>query len=97
MWNLLKSAFNYIFTLFTKVGTIKAIVFTAIYWLLTALYAAAQALLSAYNFSSISSAFGSLPNDFKFYLVLFKIDVGLPIIIAAYVARFAIRRLPFIG
>lgn len=98
MWEFFKSLGNYIFQLFTKVGSVKFIVFTAMYWLLTKLFEMGKALILPYStFFNLDYYLSSLPNDFRFYLVLFKIDWGLPIILAAYVARFAIRRLPFIG
>lgn len=47
--------------------------------------------------NSLSSAFGGLGSGVWFFLDFFALGYGLPLIIAAYVTRFLIRRLPLIG
>lgn len=46
---------------------------------------------------TISSQIGGLGSGVLYLLGMLKVDVGLPIIVGAYVARFCIRRIPFIG
>jgi Protein of unknown function (DUF2523) len=47
--------------------------------------------------SGISSGLSALPAGIWYFLDLFKIDVGLPIVLSAYATRFVIRRIPIIG
>lgn len=47
--------------------------------------------------NGLTSAFSGVPTGVWFFLDFFALDVGLPLLISAYVARFLIRRIPFIG
>lgn len=40
---------------------------------------------------------GSVAPAVQYFLAIFRIDVGLPAIISAYVLRFSIRRMPVVG
>lgn len=98
MWAALKSLGNWILQLFLKVASIKFVALTAIYWLMLKLYELAKSILGNMDwFSGLPAKIQALPADFLFYLQLFKLDIGLPMIFAAYVIAFIIRRLPIIG
>lgn len=98
MWAALKSLGNWIAQLFLKAASIKFVILTAIYWLMMKLYEIAKSVLGNTDwFTGLPAKIQSLPSDFLFYLQLFKLDVGLPMIFAAYLIAFAIRRLPIIG
>ena len=45
----------------------------------------------------LTSAFAGVPPGVWFFLDFFALDLGLPLLISAYIARFVIRRLPVIG
>ncbi|MDE8035765.1 DUF2523 family protein [Actinobacillus equuli subsp. equuli] len=45
----------------------------------------------------LKAYFDSIPVEAAFFLSVFKIDVGIKMIFSAYVTRFMIRRIPFIG
>lgn len=45
----------------------------------------------------LTSAFAGIPSGVWFFLDFFALDLGLPLMISAYIARFLIRRLPVIG
>ncbi len=45
----------------------------------------------------LTSAFTGLPAGMWWLIDMFRLDFGLPLIISAFVSRFLIRRLPFIG
>lgn len=47
--------------------------------------------------ASMSGAFGGLSSGLWYFLDLFAISVGLPIIVGAWLTRFIIRRIPIIG
>jgi len=97
MWSLLSSAVNYLLRGLLSGGVVKFVVFTAIYLLLGVLGSMALALLGILDFTGIGTLFGDLPDGLLFFLGVFRLDVGIPMILAAMAARFAIRRLPVIG
>ncbi|WGE47311.1 DUF2523 family protein [Actinobacillus equuli] len=41
--------------------------------------------------------FDSIPSEALFFLSAFKIDVGIQMILSAYMTRFMVRRIPFVG
>ena len=45
----------------------------------------------------LSSLFSGLPAGVWWFLDVFRLDVGVPLVISAQVARFLIRRIPFVG
>jgi hypothetical protein len=47
--------------------------------------------------TSLAQSFSNLSPSVWFFLDLFRLDYGLPLMISAAVARFLIRRLPLIG
>lgn len=49
------------------------------------------------NSSSLNGSFSSIPPSVWFFLDLFAVTAGVPMIITAFVTRFLIRRIPVIG
>lgn len=49
------------------------------------------------EFSSICNLLASVPPGIGFFLQYFEIDFAVHTVLTAYVMRFAIRRLPFVG
>jgi len=47
--------------------------------------------------AGLTSAFSGVSPGVWFFLDFFALDVGLPLLISAHIARFLIRRIPFIG
>jgi hypothetical protein len=47
--------------------------------------------------SALSSALGGIPAAVWYFLDLFNISSGIPIVLSAWVTRFIIRRIPVIG
>lgn len=45
----------------------------------------------------LTAAFGGIPPGVWFFLDFFALETGVPLVISALVARFLIRRIPFIG
>lgn len=54
-------------------------------------------LCSFCSFTSINSAFAGLPNAVLYFLDLFEYGWGVTVVSVAYLARFALRRIPGIG
>lgn len=49
------------------------------------------------NVTSLNALFSQIPPGVWYFIDFFRIDVGLPLLISAWVARFLIRRTPVIG
>lgn len=47
--------------------------------------------------ANLSLVFAGLPPGIWYFVDLFQLPFGLPLLISAYVARFLIRRIPIIG
>lgn len=47
--------------------------------------------------SSLSSSLVALPPTLWYFLDLMKLDIGIPLVLAALSTRFLIRRIPFVG
>lgn len=48
-------------------------------------------------FSQAGSAFSGLSSGTVYFLDAFALDMGIPIVLGAYLLRFILRRIPFIG
>lgn len=98
MWGIFVSAFMAFLTSILRGSIIKFVFFTAIAYLISALGGIITTLLgSLVDFTGISTLFGQLPDGLLYFLTLFKFGLGLPLLLAAFVTRFAIRRIPFLG
>lgn len=47
--------------------------------------------------ASVKELFENIPEGMWWFIHLFKIPIGITMILSAYVTRFAIRRIPIIG
>jgi Protein of unknown function (DUF2523) len=59
-----------------------------------------QVLTSAGIFptaGSLSTSLGGIPGAVWYFLDLFNVSAGIPLVLSAYVTRFIIRRVPLIG
>lgn len=91
--SLLWQAVNWIF----RLNIVKFIAFGAVFVVLEVLRPLLDQLVQSAGLETIGQAFGGLPNDVRFYLAVFKVDVGVPLVVAAALTRFFIRRLPVVG
>ena len=78
-----------------KAGRVIAIVI-AFNLILAGVYLTLNALLPDYS-SQIASGWTAIPAEVMFFLNLAAVDIGLPLVIAAYTTRFLIRRIPVVG
>lgn len=77
---------------------IKFIVFAALFALVAFLVPKAVGYLGSFlGTGGLTSAFSGIPSGVWYFLDMMQIGYGLPLLIAAYVSRFLIRRLPVIG
>ena len=76
---------------------VKFVVFTALALLLAVLIGVLTSLIDLDAVTNISTLLGGITEGLIFYLVVFRFDIGLPMILAAWLTRFTIRRLPVVG
>ena len=94
MWRVFDWALGWIF----RGVVIKFVLFTALKLLMGVLVPMAAGYIT--NFISpgtLTAAFNSIPAGVWYFLDAFRIDIGAPLVISAYLNRFLIRRLPVIG
>lgn len=89
----LSFAFNWVF----RLSIIKFVVFGALALVLAPLMELLMGLVGSTGLNGIPSLISALPADLRFYLGVFRLDVGLPLIVAAVLVKFFIRRLPIVG
>lgn len=76
----------------------KFIILTAVFAVMALVVPMAIDLITPFlGASSLTSAFSGLPSGAWWVLDNMALDYGLPLMISAVIARFLIRRLPFIG
>ena len=77
---------------------IKFVVIGAVYALLVLLVPMVVGYVTPFiGTGSLNSLFAAIPDSVYFFLYFFRLDVGLPLTISAFIASFLIRRLPLIG
>lgn len=83
--------------LITGIG-LKVLIFTAIYSILFILFPVLISFLpNWFSTGSITNAFQNIPSGIWYFLDLLSLNEGLSLVLTAYVTRFLIRRIPFIG
>lgn len=94
MWRVFGWAMSWI----VRGVVVKSVVLSGVFALVLFLvpYAVNQ-LISFINPSLLTNAFAALPPGVWYFLDAFRLDVGAPLVISAFVAHFIIRRLPVIG
>lgn len=97
MWSLLVAFGQFLLNLVFRGVIIKFVLLTALVYAVAALAALAFDYLVNADLLGLQNALGALPDGLWFFLHIFQVHVGIPLMIGAVVARFAIRRLPVIG
>jgi len=83
--------------LFREVA-VKFLVFTAVFALVAFLVPKAVALITPHiGTGGLTGAFAGLGSGVWFFLDIFNLGFGVPLLISAVGTRFLIRRLPLIG
>lgn len=95
MWAILFSAVNTLLGFVFRSLIVKFVTFFALYYIVTEFVSYISSKMPAA--SSLSSAFGGLNSGVWYFIDLCAFNVGFPAIVAAWVLRFAIRRIPVIG
>jgi hypothetical protein len=97
MFAILVSAFNTALGWLVRGVVIKFVILTALYYVVTWIADAVLSRLDISSLTNLQSTLGGLPEGILFFCGLFRVDVGLPLILGAMLTKFLIRRLPIIG
>jgi hypothetical protein len=95
MFGILLSALNSVLAWAFRALVIKFVVFTALYLVVYELVAVMASWLP--SGASLTSAFAGIGAGTWYFLDLFAVSVGVPLLVSAYLTRFIIRRIPVIG
>lgn len=97
MWGFFTSLLNTALGWIFRAVTIKFVLFTALVMILAPLTDLLLGLIDETALGELQDLVGSLPNDVLFYMLVFRLDVGIPLLVGAMIVKFFIRRLPFVG
>ncbi|WGM12390.1 DUF2523 family protein [Arsenophonus nasoniae] len=89
------SAFNFLLGFVFRTLTIKFIVFSALFLVVTEFVPVLLALLP--TSTNLPELIGQLPDSVWYFMNLFAVITGIKIVISAYLTRFIVRRIPVIG
>lgn len=97
MWALLSAFGTFLFNLIFRAGVVKFVVGIFAFFVFEWFWSLCAELLTGYTSAGLTTAMGGLANDVLYFMGVMQLHIGLPMILAAYVTRFAVRRIPFIG
>lgn len=95
MFGILLSALNSVLAWAFRALVIKFVVFTALYLVVYELVSVMASWLPCG--ASLTSAFAGIGAGTWYFLDMFAVSVGVPLLVSAYLTRFIIRRIPVIG
>lgn len=93
MGALLSSIFGWLF----RTVLIKFILFSALFLIVSEFASYLSTKISAVTPDSLNAALSSLSPAMWYFIDLTMFSVGFPMIVSAYLLRFAIRRIPILG
>jgi hypothetical protein len=95
MYGILISALNFFIGVVLRQAVFKTVTLFVIYFIIQAFVGVLVQYLP--KVVDLSAAFSSIPSGVWWFIDLFNISVGAPLILSAYVYKFLIRRIPMIG
>lgn len=95
MFGILLSALNVIVGFIFRSLVVKFVVFFALFFITTEFMQIVSGLLP--DGSALASSLGGIPGSVWYFLDLFNVSAGIPLLLSAWVTRFVIRRIPVIG
>ncbi|MGK5077383.1 DUF2523 family protein [Janthinobacterium sp. HLX7-2] len=97
MFGIVLSALNAVLGFVLRGVVVKFVIFTLLFAVVSGFVTVLQAAGVFPSAAGLTGAFGGIPAGMWYFLDLFRFDVGIPMVLSAYGARFIIRRIPFIG
>lgn len=95
MFGILVSALNVILGFVLRSVIVKFVLYFGLFFITTEFVAILAPMLP--DGTSLSNALGGIPAGVWYFLDLFNVSAGIPILLSAWVTRFIIRRIPVIG
>ncbi len=95
MFGIVLSALNAVLAFLVRSILVKFVVYFALFFVTTEFISVISDILP--TGSDLSSALGGVPSDVWYFIDLFNVSTGIPILLSAWVTRFIIRRIPVIG
>jgi hypothetical protein len=95
MFGILLSALNAVLGFVLRSVLVKFALYFGLFFVTTEFIPIISTLLP--DASALSSSLGGISADVWYFLDLFNVSAGIPILLSAYVTRFIIRRLPVVG
>lgn len=76
---------------------LKFLIFGIVFLSITEVLPLIITLLIPEQSTNIGSLLSNVPSEVAYFLSFFKVDVGVKLMLSAYLARFIVRRIPFLG
>lgn len=95
MFGILLSALNVVLGFVARSVLVKFVTFFALFFITTEFVAVIANILP--NGNALGNALGGIPSGVWYFLDLFNVTAGIPLLLSAWVTRFIIRRIPVIG
>lgn len=95
MFGIVLSALNVIIAFIFRSIIVKFVLYFGLFFVCTEFISVLSPMLP--DASNLSGALNGIPAGVWYFLDLFNISSGIPILLSAYLTRFVIRRIPVIG
>ena len=95
MFGILLSALNVVLGFVFRSLVVKFVLFFGLFFVTTEFVQILSGLLP--DGSAFSSSLSGIPASVWYFLDLFNVSAGIPLLLSAWVTRFVIRRIPVIG
>lgn len=95
MFGILLSALNVVLGFVVRSVLVKFVTFFALFFITTEFVAVIANILP--NGNALGNTLGGIPSGVWYFLDLFNVTAGIPLLLSAWVTRFIIRRIPVIG
>jgi hypothetical protein len=97
MFGIVKSVFNYVLGWIFRGVIVKFSILSAVYYVIVWIANEVFSVLDISPLTNLESTINTVPASLLYFLGVFRLDVGLPMILSAMLVGFIIRRLPIIG
>ena len=97
MYALLASAFRFALGWLVRGVVVKFVVLAAIYYVIAWIAESVLNQLDISPLTGLQTVIDGIPTGVLWFMGLFRLDIGLPLVLGAYLTAFVIRRLPIIG
>lgn len=97
MFGIVLSAINAALGWLVRSVLVKFVIFFGLFFVVTEFISVLQSSGFLPSASSLNDALAGIPSSVWYFLDLFNFSFGVSVLVAAWVTRFIIRRIPVIG